>query len=155
MIEEVNDRQVKVVRVALPKNLRASGKNFPGLKYYVVGKKVAENKIKIGDQGVMTVDDYEAKNYAPYGLKEYFEGAGKVQMIGTVIEENSQLQSVVMNKDAEIEKLKAQLAALHNVESSKAEKENGAELEVLEEEDKEEVKVKRTYTKKTKTKTKK
>ena len=117
-------KEVEIVRVALPKILRKSGKKFAGIKHSIVGRGVInlhntkENPnagfIKLGDEGWMTKADYEAKDYAKYGLKSYFENEGKAELVNSISAENSELQDNLMAKDAEIEKLKAQLAGLGN-----------------------------------------
>lgn len=108
----MENNTVKAIRVALPLNLRNSGKKFPGTKEQEIGRSMTvgkDAKKKLGNQGWMTLEDYEAKNYGPYGLKEYFENAGKAEMVDTVLKENSELQNVVLDKDAKIAELERQL----------------------------------------------
>lgn len=110
---------VKAIRVALPLNLRSSGKKFPGIKEQEIGRGQTigkDAKKKLGNQGWMTLEDYEAKNFGPYGLKEYFENMGKAEMVGAVLKENDQLQTAVLDKDKEIAELKAKLEALANTQ---------------------------------------
>lgn len=121
---ELTKMEVEVIRVALPRNQRGHGKPFPGHKKKVIGimainqyntKRNPEGGYKkLGDQGYMTVEDFENKRYSRYGLKEYFDNLGKAELTESVISQNSELQETVMSKDAEIQKLKDQLAALES-----------------------------------------
>jgi len=115
-------KTIQILKVALPKVLRNSNRVFRGLRkdkegnilYDEVGVALVNKwgKEKMGDEGTMTREDFEAKNYAPYGLKEYFDTKGKIQQIDAVITENSKLQEVVIGKDQRIAELEKKLAEL-------------------------------------------
>jgi hypothetical protein len=123
---KVNEDEVLIMKVALPKILRHTNKLPPSLRYNIIGKKFiiglktdknpnAGYQI-LGDDGWMIEEDYLNKDFAKYGLKEYFERSGKVAQANALAAENSNLQEAVLTKDAAliealalIEKLKAEV----------------------------------------------
>lgn len=116
-----NTNEVAVIRVALPKTLRGSGKTFGKIQEFTLGRQVItdpKGKAKIGKEGVMTLEDWNNKNYAPYGLTEYFATEGKAQLSAAIVGENSALQDQLLEKDAEIAKLKAALEASASASSN-------------------------------------
>jgi hypothetical protein len=102
-------KHIQVIKVAAAKAERMS--QNPNLKRVGKTSTVASamamgtGKMTLGNQGYMTLDDYEMKNFAPYGLKEsdirHGKNKGFVEKeVDALVNENAKLL-------AEIEKLKA------------------------------------------------
>lgn len=96
-IEVIKVAAAKVERTSHNPNTRAIGKRFFVSKNYdtVAGKKT------LGNQGCMTIQDWEAKNFMPYGLKPHDIRLNK--------ESFESLESTNAKLLAEIEALKAKL----------------------------------------------
>lgn len=106
-------RTVTAVRVALPLNRRYNSSdsltNFGQEREFSF--QAAQNKAKLGAMGFILKDDYEAGIIAPYGIEQkYIKSGSSEAIVSTAIKTNEVLQNKLAERDAEIAKLRAELA---------------------------------------------
>lgn len=129
--------KVEIIKVAPPASLRNNTKyKFRGGKTshvdarLLIDKKTTSTTVQItakerlGREGFMTVEDYEAKRFNLYGLQEYFD-ANPVAQIDSLQATNTALQDELVQRDKEIMELRAKAAQL--AAEAKAEKDRLAD----------------------------
>ena len=121
------EKSIKVVRVALPLNRRTTNDKLKDFgKEIEMGVSVAQNKVVLGNMGMMLKSDYDAGNFAPYNLKPEHIGRKESAVIETALKVNEELAAKLESAQDELERLKAELAAKSSRTKSK-EVTNGAE----------------------------
>lgn len=115
----LEEMEVLAIKVALPKNMRNGKFSEKGLmkieprhKNLFLTRGKSNGKVAMGRLGWMALEDFENKNFAEYGLSEVASKLDSVLKSRSLESENSTLQNDNIAKDAEIEKLKAELEKL-------------------------------------------
>ena len=106
-------KTVIAVRVALPLNRRFNSndslQNF--LEEREFSQVASQNKAALGAMGFMIKEDYEAGLFSAYGIdKKHIKSGQSNAIVETAMKVNEELQSKLLDKDAEIERLRAELA---------------------------------------------
>ena len=127
---QLEKNEVLAIKVALPKAQRTGKFRFKDFgrvevhssHLYLDTDKV-KKKRKQGHWGWMLVEDYEKKNFGPYGLTEVAKNMDAQSKAISLQKENSSLQDQNLEKDSKIAELQAKLAELEG--KTKADKEGG------------------------------
>lgn len=107
---------IKVIKVAARKNERTTAKKpaNTGKVWEVADRLVTKEKGKerLGDQGKMTLSDFEAKNFAPYGLTERDIYYGKEEAATVAGQQINELAAQNADLAAQLAEMKTKMAEL-------------------------------------------